>query len=209
MSTTQHPVPEPLRPPLPSAKRMGTFGMFLFLASLAMLFLASMLAYALTRVELYQPTASRSQFLPFGDIHLPPVLWLSTFLIVVSSATLHYAGLSISLERQRAFRNAMLATCLLALAFLFVQTPALLSLIQQQRSLVQTDIRFYFIIFILIVLHALHVLGGIVPLALTTRRAFAGRYDRESHHAITCLALYWHFLDVIWLLMFSMLQLLQ
>jgi len=188
---------------------MGTFGMVLFLASLAMLFLSSMLAYALTRIELYHPTPTRSQFLPFGDIHLPPVLWLSTFLIVVSSATIHYAGLSIALERQRAFRNAMLATFCLALAFLFVQTPALVSLIRQQHTLVQTDIRFYFIIFILIVLHALHVIGGIIPLSVVTVRGFRGRYDHESHHAITYLALYWHFLDIIWLLMFSMLQLLQ
>lgn len=198
-----------LRPPLPSSRRMGTFGMYLFLASLSMLFLASMAAYAVTRVELYTASDTRTYYLQHGAIHLPLLLWLSTFIMVCSSATIHYAGLSVALERQRQFRNGLLATLVLAFTFLFVQTPALVQLMQSQKTLAVTDIRFYLIIAMLIVLHALHVIGGIIPLCLVTIRAFKGRYDHEAYHGVTYIALYWHFLDIVWIVMFSMLQLLR
>ena len=47
-------------------------------------------------------------------------------------------------------------------------------------------------------LHALHVLGGLPPLWITLRRAQAGRYGPDDHAGAVRCAMYWHALDVIW-----------
>ena len=49
-------------------------------------------------------------------------------------------------------------------------------------------------VFFLIIVHALHVVGGLVPLIVVTRNAHAGRYDHEYHGPVKRLAMYWHFL---------------
>ena len=55
--------------------------------------------------------------------------------------------------------------------------------------------------FVLAMLHALHVVGGMIGMGIVFVRAWQGRYDHESYFAIRFSALYWHFLDVVWLLM--------
>jgi cytochrome c oxidase subunit 3 len=56
-------------------------------------------------------------------------------------------------------------------------------------------------VIVLAVLHALHVMGGIIALALVTARAGLGRYDHERFWAIQFSAYYWHFLDLVWIVM--------
>lgn len=57
---------------------------------------------------------------------------------------------------------------------------------------------------VMILLHGLHFTGGLVALATVTRRGLAGRYDHEYHAGVRLCALYWRFLDVVWLIMFGM-----
>jgi len=192
------------RPPLPNPRRVGTFGMLLFLASLTMLFLASMVGYAAIRLQWLNPDQGPTP--PLGEIQLPVGLWFSTLVILISSATLHYAGHCVALERQRPFRRAMVATAALAVVFLIVQIPALIALVESQRDVAQADIRLYALIVALVILHALHVIGGVVPLAVITVKAFRGKYDHEHYHPVVHFAMYWHFLDVVWILMFSLFQ---
>jgi cytochrome c oxidase subunit 3 len=54
-----------------------------------------------------------------------------------------------------------------------------------------------------VLLHAAHVVGGIILLALVARKAFRGGYDHEHHLGVHHAALYWHFLDIVWLVMFG------
>jgi heme/copper-type cytochrome/quinol oxidase subunit 3 len=48
----------------------------------------------------------------------------------------------------------------------------------------------------------MHVVGGIVMLLIVTARTFRGRYDHEHSTPVYNAALYWHFLDAVWLVMF-------
>lgn len=59
----------------------------------------------------------------------------------------------------------------------------------------------------LIALHAAHVVGGLVPLGIVTGRALRGWYDARHAEGVRSCALYWHFLDVVWLTMFGLLYL--
>lgn len=202
--------PKTDRPPLPNPKRIGTFGMILILFSLGMLFAASVIGYVVIRLRLADPPIDPATGDPIrpplqlGAIDVPLILWLSTALMVISSVTLHWAGISVSLERQRSFRRGMVLTLGLGVLFLAVQIPALVDLIRSQ-AMTET-VRLYNLALMLIVLHGLHVIGGLIPLGFLTRNAFTGKYDHEHNHPVTLFAMYWHFLLIVWVLMFSAMQ---
>ena len=62
----------------------------------------------------------------------------------------------------------------------------------------------YGLVFFLILVHALHVVGGIVALAIVTLRTRRQMYDHESYMGVQFAARYWHFLDIVWIAMFTM-----
>ena len=57
--------------------------------------------------------------------------------------------------------------------------------------------------YVLTGLHAAHVLGGLPPMVVTFRRALQGRYTADDHAGVVLCAMYWHALDVIWLLLYA------
>ncbi len=173
----------------------GTLGMWLFLAALTMLFGATMTGYAIIRITGAQSPRLRT-------ISLPESLWLSTALMLLGSWTIHRAVASVRRERQRSLRRNLLASCLLAAAFVIIQTPSLYALFIQHQHLATAGMRLYGLIFFLILIHALHVLGGIIGLAVTTLNAHRKRYDHENYAGVKHAAMYWHFLDAVWLVMF-------
>ena len=187
--------------------------MYLFLAALGMLFLSSMLGYVLVRwsktrvvmdpdnpdVVAFPATAP-----PLGTIHLPALLWLSTLIILASSVTIHLALQNVQRERQAKFRSSLIATLVLSLLFLLVQAPSLGGLIIEHFR-VGNDNTMLGLIFFLVLVHALHVVGGIIPLAVTTYKAGQGRYDHEHYGPVKNVTMYWHFLDGVWLFMFAVL----
>lgn len=59
------------------------------------------------------------------------------------------------------------------------------------------------LLFVLILLHALHFVAGMIALTVVTRRGLAGRYDHEYHGGVRMCALYWRFLDVVWIALFG------
>jgi len=84
-------------------------------------------------------------------------------------------------------------------------TPALWKLLARHWGAAEGFTALFGLIATLIVIHALHVIGGVVPLAVVTRHAHRGRYDHESHGPVTYVAMYWHFLDAVWVVMFAVL----
>ncbi len=190
-------------------RQAGDFGMALFLAALAMLFGASMVGYVIIRVmktrDVLQPgtdvVAYPATAPPLWSIHLPLGLWISTLIILLSSVSIHMALKQVRRERQGRFRGWLIATLLLAILFLLVQAPSLAMLILEHFN-ADTDHTLLGLIFFLILLHALHVVGGIIPLAVITYRAGQDRYDHEQHDPVRHLAAYWHFLDMVWVVMF-------
>lgn len=201
------PSPSPTSPPpsSPDARSLRrrhlvppgthTLGMWLFLAMLVVLFAAGMLAYVIIRV-----TGAAAP--PLQTLKMPMVLWLSTAAILMSSYTIHRAVDNVRRERQDKFRQALVATLLLAVPFFLAQGAGLASLLAQTAAMEVGGPLMKAAVFLVIV-HALHVIGGLIPLAFITRQAHLGRYDHEFHTPVENLARYWHFLDVVWLVMFG------
>ncbi len=200
----------------------GNLAMWLFLIALGVLFAASLLGYLLVNARMRQPRpilldgewGMLAREVP--PIHLPPILWLSTIIMIFSSLAVHRALVHIRHKRHSAMRRWITITLLAAIMFVVVQTPSMYVLIGEHMaqlppvpSLDKPAFATFGLIAVLIAIHALHVLGGIVPLAVVRHRANRGHYDHEDHGPVHYLAMYWHFLDVVWLVMFATLLLSQ
>lgn len=214
--------PRPSDPPRPHVVPAGTreFGMYLFLASLAVLFAASMVAYVIMRILISLNRGAGDEAIPgglneidrvaptveLGALSFPWPLFLSTPVILLASFTIHLAVKAVERERQARFRQMLTATVLLSGLFILIQTPAMIYLLlDRQEALSQGGLGgpLNALLFFLILLHALHVIGGIAPLLNITRNAYRGRYDHEHHGPVRSLAQYWHFLDLVWIVMFG------
>lgn len=183
-------------------RKTATVGMLLFLAALAMLFISSLLGYALIRLRATAP--------PAGAFPIPWPLWLSTCIMIASSVAMHRALRSVQLERQPQFRANLLATLILALLFVAVQTPCMLNLYREhQAAAASSGLGTFGLMLFLILVHALHVVGGIIPLVVVAHHAFTDRYDHEHYEPVRQTAMYWHFLDAVWLVMFAVLAVLR
>jgi cytochrome c oxidase subunit 3 len=170
--------------------------MRLFLASLAVLFGSSLIGYVSIRLLGVDETVQMPA--------LPTGLWLSTVLMVVSSITMQHAVVAVRRGRIAALRAELAATTALAIAFLVVQAVCWAAWAAPMRAAIgQTEQRFLLTAFyVLTGLHALHVIGGLVSLIIINKRAAAGRYSIERHAGIVYTAMYWHFLDGMWLVIF-------
>lgn len=181
---------------LSAAHRRSVIGMTLFLAALGMLFASSMLGYLIVRLQGQQSPAA-------GTIQVPHGFYLSTLLIVISSFTIQLALHAVRTRRPAVFRRWLLITLLFAMGFVAVQTPCMVSLLHEHKKFSAVGMHLYGLIFFLVILHALHVLGGIIALLWITARG--GQYDSTRHTPVQFTAVYWHFLDFVWLVMFGVL----
>lgn len=215
MPTADVPAFDENTPRQPSFKNVGTLGMILFLAALFMLFAASLLAYVMVRLN-------GTNAPPAGSIHLPGLLWLSTVMVIGVSVALAVATRQIREGKHRSYRKSLTAALALAAGFLTIQAPAMVSIFKQHAALRSSNIAVYGLIFFLILLHALHVVGGMVVLVIVTVKAHRGAYERPvvnpdatrpapaaaapvsplDHDPIRHTTLYWHFLDCVWIVMF-------
>lgn len=190
------------KPLYPVPRRTSAWGISLFLLSLGILFTATMVGYFWIRLT--SAAATR-----IDTLRLPAILWLSTAVILASSFTISRALLAVRTERQDRFRRYLLFTLALATAFVVIQTPALAELLRDHSRQIsqQTGVRLYGALFVLVFLHALHVVGGVVAMGIVTAGAFRRWYDHENFLSVRNLAIYWHFLDAVWLVMFLSLKL--
>jgi len=180
----------------------GKFGVGLFLVSLGVLFATSIVGYLVIRVQLGRDW-------PDDLPSLPALLWLSTGVLVVSSGTMQWALHSVRHDRQRPFRAAMLLTTYLGIAFLLMQTWCWLEWLGpiSQRWAASDAHRFALAgFYVLTGLHALHVIGGLIPMVMVTHRAMRDGYSSRFHPGVQFVAMYWHFLDAVWIVLLITLQ---
>jgi cytochrome c oxidase subunit 3 len=176
--------------PAPGAWRMG---MFLFLVSLGILFAASIVATIIIRLR-------TGVWPPPGMPPPPSRLWISTLILAISSITMQWGVESARRNRTDALKIAMISTTLSALAFLVSQVINWWSWVGQSATIRSSLYAYLF--YVLTGLHAAHVLGGLVPLIVVSVNACYGRYSGMFHEGVRQVAVYWHFLGVVWAVLF-------
>ena len=187
---------------------MGSLGMWLFIAALFMLFASSLLAYILIRLNAAKPHEVEiigypKTVIPLHTLHLPVTLWASTFLVVGVSIAIAVAQFFFRRHLQQPYRISLIVALALAAEFISVQTPAMANLVRSHRDMIGQHIHLYGLLFVLVLLHALHVVGGMIGLGRLVIKVQHGDYDPSDINPSRNVALYWHFLDLVWIAMFA------
>jgi cytochrome c oxidase subunit 3 len=172
-------------------------GMWVALASIAMMFTA------LTSAYIVRANTSND----WRPIAMPPLLWLSTGLILLSSITFEVSRRSLKQAKAGIYQRWLLLTVLLGLAFLATQLMAWRQLVAQGIYLSSNPHSSFF--YVLTGAHGLHLLGGVLALDFLLLRSWRRRYEEDAvakRQAIAnAVAIYWHFMDGLWIYLFLLL----
>jgi cytochrome c oxidase subunit III len=182
-------------PFVPNKMRVG---MWFLLAVVLMTFSALICAYVVVA------TNKAIEWRPFN---LPLQLWVSTFVILASSATYELSNRARQGGRDARARKFLLATASLGAVFISSQILSWLLLVQRGVYVESNPYAGFF--YILTAVHALHVLGGISALGYISIKTW---HDTPAHRELlrrktqsTVVGWYWHFMGALWLLLFLLL----
>lgn len=176
-------------------QRIYVTGIWLALASMVMFFTALTSSYVVR-----QGLASDWVWFP-----LPPVLWANTAVLLLSSVTLERARRLLGRGLAGGFRRWWGLTTALGLAFLAGQLVAWRQLAEAGVYLATNPSSSFF--YVMTGAHGLHLGGGLVALVWVGFGARSPEARASRMTATTATAVYWHFLGVLWLLLFLLLQL--
>jgi cytochrome c oxidase subunit 3 len=173
-------------------------GMLLFIISEIMLFGAFFTAYFFVRV------VGGAEWFPFDRFELPvAIAGVNTAILLSSSFTMHWTLEGVRRENRWALKAGILTTFLLGLTFLTIQVNEYVHL-----GFAPSDNAQATIFYCLTGLHGAHVSVGLVLLAMVLVRSFRGHYSAKEHRGVEVPGIYWHFVDIMWIFVFSSLYLL-
>jgi heme/copper-type cytochrome/quinol oxidase subunit 3 len=179
----------------PQTTTMRRFGLRLFMISLAVFFAGGMFVYVVTSM-------ARPPSVDESPTSLPAIAWLSTLLLL-------FAGMAIEVAVQGGrwgiidSRRALLMASGLSIGFVATQIVAVFELLGHHRAALRTNsIGLYGLTLVLMLIHAAHIVGGLIPLNILARRAWNHRLTWKDQHNLRGCATYWHFLELVWLSMF-------
>ena len=135
----------------------------------------------------------------------PPSLHLvlpNTALLLASSGTMYWAESGIRRGAQGRLRAGLVLTALMGLLFLAIQGVE-----YSEKSFTAATSAYGSLFYIITGFHGAHVLMGVLMLAWLAVRAFLGHFARGRHEAVTNVSWYWHFVDLVWLSVFTSLYL--
>lgn len=180
----------------PRAKQDFTYslGMIIALGSWAMMFGALFFAYFGTR-------ARAVVWPPVGSPHLPLAMpALNTLVLLLSSVALVMGIRALRVGKRRELAPWIGLAWILGAAFIGLQYWVWRDL--WRAGLLPSSGLYGSIFYGLTGLHALHVLAGLIVLLVVFIRALSGRYTEHNVVRVSVCAMFWHFVDVVWVLMF-------
>src|SRR5579884_681075 len=169
-----------------------TLGMLLFIMSEVMIFGAFFTAYFFIRVVTHDPWPAHGNTIPEATTGV------NTAILFSSSLTIHWALVSVRKGNRFGLKAGMVATFLLGLTFLTLQVNEYVHLGFAPHDSAQATI-FYS----LTGLHGAHVVVGLGALLMVTVRSFRGHYTAEHHQGMEVPGIYWHFVDLMWLVVYT------
>jgi cytochrome c oxidase subunit 3 len=177
-------------------------GMLLFIASEVMFFGGLFAAYFNARASFVGPWGPEA----FGGepLEIMPIALPITIILIASSFTMQFGVWAIRRGDQRAMRFWTLVTLILGVIFLIGQAYDYSVL-----GFGISDGVFGTVFYTLTGFHGAHVFGGTVGLSILTARASQGQFSARNHVAVEAVSIYWHFVDVVWIALFSTLYFLR
>lgn len=179
----------------PLAVNPKKFAMWLFMASILMLFAAWTSAYLVRRGE--------------GDwflFELPQLFWITSGLIVASSISMIYASWSAKNDNLEGLKIGIVTTFVLGVGFLIGQWYAWADLVELNAHFTGGNVSSSFI-YVLTGFHGLHIVSGLVFLIIVMVSTFKFKVHSKNLNQLQMCATYWHFLGGLWLYLFVFLLL--
>jgi len=125
-----------------------------------------------------------------------------TICLLSSSLTIHFAAKSLARDRVGAFLGLWMLTIVLGATFMYGTGQEWHRLIYQHGLTISTNL-FGTTYYSLVGLHAFHVTAGLVMLLIVVTFALAGRVGVEQSRRVEVLSMYWHFVDAVWVVVFT------
>jgi cytochrome c oxidase subunit 3/cytochrome o ubiquinol oxidase subunit 3 len=192
-----------MQPPVESEAGSGVYneklGMWVFLGSEIMFFTALIGSYIILRVA--QPGAWKEP----GVVLNIPITAVNTFLLICSSVTMVKAFAAAQDGRQKQLQSWLLATVLIGATFVGVQAYEYSVLIA--KDFVPGEGLYGSTFYTMTGFHGFHVSVGVICLAFVTWKAYRGKYTPTDHRGVEVVGLYWHFVDLVWIILFTIVYL--
>jgi heme/copper-type cytochrome/quinol oxidase subunit 3 len=192
-----------MRPPADREAGAGVYneklGMWVFLGSEVMFFTALIGSYIILRV------AHPEAWAPPGKVLNVPITAVNTFLLICSSVTMVKAFASAQDGLQRPLRLWLLATCIIGATFVGVQAFEYHHLIE--KGFVPSQGLYGSTFYTMTGFHGFHVSVGVICMSFVTWKAFRGKYTATDHRGVEVIGLYWHFVDLVWIILFTIVYL--
>ena len=187
----------------PEGRSINWWGMIFFITSEALIFANLIAAYLYLEIRT-------------GNWRLPTELTyplINTFILLGSSIPVRFAGAGIVKGNQRNLKLGLLFTVLMGAAFLGGQISEYSGLFGQHftpqgNNLAGLPAVFGSAFFTLTGFHGLHVTIGLLILIIVLLRSLRGDFTAKKHFAVQAAEMYWHFVDGVWVVVFSMVYLL-
>jgi heme/copper-type cytochrome/quinol oxidase subunit 3 len=177
----------------------GTMGMVLFILTEATLFTTFLVSYFFLRFQataLWPPDGIESPTLV-----LPAIM---TVVLLSSSIPMHIADAGIRRGSRLRLRVGLLVSFLLGAVFLGLQV---FEYAEKLKEFTPQTNAYGSLFFMITGAHGAHVAGGLLLNLWTQVQAGRGFYSRDRHLTVRNVALYWHFVDAVWIAIFSSLYL--
>jgi len=165
------------------------FVMWAGCASIVMMFAGLSSAYIVKR--------NQTNWLTFD---IPVIFYYSTAVILLSSVTIMLSRKAFINRRMRQYKGWLFGTTVLGILFVFLQYSGFKELWASGITLTR-NVSFSFL-YIIVGLHALHVMGGVIALLIMYLKSFSQRRKNYNQVYIDLMNIYWHFVDFLWIYLF-------
>jgi len=176
-------------------------GMWVFLCSEVMFFTGLIGAYIVLRFA--------SPFWPLPGTHENPLniplTAFNTFVLICSSVTMVQALAAVQRADYRKMKLFLSLTTLFGAFFLSIQAIEYWKLLHEHFN--PHVSLFGSVFFTTTGFHGFHVFCGVICMSFVTGKALLGKYTQASHQGIETVGLYWHFVDLVWIVLFTIIYL--
>ena len=200
---TAHAAPATLAHDAPPQGGVGVYtqklGMWVFLVSEVMFFTALIGSYIILR------WGTGAQWPEPRTVLAIPITALNTFILICSSVSMVKAYAAATKDDQAGLKKWLLLTVLGGATFVSVQAYEYHHLIE--KGFLPSSGLFGSAFYTMTGFHGFHVTCGVISMIWVTIRAFRGKYAGGNYRGVETIGLYWHFVDLVWIILFTIVYL--
>jgi cytochrome c oxidase subunit 3 len=185
----------------------GMLGFILFLASEVMFFGGLFAAYFIASADAPQWPPALSPEQEAAGVHLElefALPFIATILLVLSSVTIQFGVWAIQRGNRSGLIRWLFISIVLGLIFLVMQMYD-----YSQLPFRADDTIYGTTFYTLTGFHGAHVAGGIIFMMVILVRSMAGQFSASRHEGVEACSFYWHFVDVVWIALFTTLYIVK